>query len=58
MLDVKTPYSSAQSWNRLGRHGEWKIYLATKISTTVTNWRPTDKPTGREKKTLYHSLVE
>ena len=49
MLDVKAPYSSAPSCDRFGRHGEWKIYLATKISTKVANWRPTDRPTGKEK---------
>ena len=33
---------STPRWDRFGRHGEWKIYLATKISTNVANWRLID----------------
>lgn len=36
-------HCSASSRNHFGPHGEWKIYLATKISTKVASWQPTDK---------------
>lgn len=41
---------SAPRCDRFSRQGEWKIYLATKISTNVANWRLTDLKKNKNKK--------
>ena len=41
-LSCQINTTSAPSCDHLGRHGEWKKHLATKILTKVANWRPTD----------------
>ena len=44
---LKITHNSVPHCNCFGDHGEWKIYLSTKIKTKVANWRSTDLTTRK-----------